>query len=291
MSDYLSILVRSIDQVATLEQQKWLNQTLVNLDNSQDLDSDLLLYITRARRFVGHAPLSSSTLDNNGNTISTAVGDLRIQNWEAGNAARVVLLLKALSLQPERQEAMVTNAYRMSDESEKTALIAGIALYADDDRYKGLALDSGRTNSLLLFRALATNNPYPCAYYSDAEFNQLVLKSLFLCVNTEQIIGLENRVNQELSRMCEDYYDERVAAQRSVPADIWLSVTPYASEHGLEILTNALSDDDRQHRYYAAIAVNRFRPQTAELYATIEMRLDQETDEQIGNLLSSFLNH
>jgi hypothetical protein len=286
MNDYFSTLARTIAQVATPEQQLWLTETLVKLENSQDLDSDLLLYITRARRFVGH-----SLLGNIADAIPTAIGDLHIQNWEAGNAARVVLLLKSLSLQPERQEAIVSNAYRMGDEAEKTALITGISLYADDDRYKELALDSGRTNSLILFRALATNNPYPSAYYSEAEFNQLVLKSLFLGVNTEQIIGLENRVNKELSRMCEDYYDERVAAQRSVPADIWLSVTPYASEHGFEILTKALSDNDWEHRYYAAIAVNRFRPQTAELYSTIETRLDQENDERISNLLSSFLNH
>ena len=286
MSDYFSTLLGAIDQVATSEQQQWLKETLANLEDSQDLDSDLLLFITRARRFVGH-----SLLDSNADAISTAVGDLQLQSWEAGNAARVALLLKALLLQPARQEAIVTNAYRMGDESEKTVLIAGIALYADDDRYKGLALDSGRTNSLILFQALATNNPYPPAYYSEAEFNQLVLKSLFMGVNTEHILGLTNRVNKELSRMCEEYYDERVAAQRSVPADIWLSITPYASEHGFEIMTKALSDEDREHRYYAAMAANRYRPQSADLNSTIKSRLDQENDEHINKLLSSFLNN
>jgi len=284
MSAYLSTLLTAIDNVASVEQQQWLRETLTKLEHSQDLDADLLLAITRARRLVGHTLLGSHAA-----TISTAVGEVHIQDWEAGSAARVALLLKALSLQPERQEAIVANAYQMGDEAEKTALIAGIALYADDDSYKELAQDSGRTNSLLLFCALASNNPYPAAYYNEAAFNQLVLKALFMGVNTDQIIGLEKRVNKELSRMCEDYYDERVAAQRSVPADIWLSITPHASEHGFRILAQALSDNDREQRYYAAIAINRYHPESAELKSAITSRLGQENDVQIRPLLKSFI--
>lgn len=284
MSDYLAILLDAIDKVASAEQQQWLSEALAKLENSQDLDDDLLLVITRARRMVGHTLLGSEA-----GAISTGIGKVLIQDWEAGNTARVVLLLKALTLQPERQEAIVTHAYQMGDEAETTALIAGIALYADDDRYKELALDSGRTNSLILFRALATYNPYPAAYYNEAEFNQLVLKSLFLGVNTNDITGLKNRANPELSRMCEDYYDERIAAQRSVPADIWLSVTPYASEHGLRILSQALSSDDRDQRYYAAIAINYYHPQDAGLQASCATQLEHEDDAQIQVLLKSII--
>jgi hypothetical protein len=282
MTNYLSTLVDTIKRVATEQQRQWLDETLAKLASSHDLDTDLPLAITRARRFVGQTPLGAAA-------ITTPIGEVTIQHWEAGNAARVALLLKAIPAQPEQQEAIIATAYRMGDEAEKAALIAAIALYADDARYKEIALDAGRTNSLPLFRALATGNPYPGAYYTEAEFNQLVLKLLFLAVNTEQVVKLQQRINPELSRMCEDYYDERIAAQRSVPADIWLSLTPYASEHGYRILAKALTNEEEiNHRYYAAMTIARYRPASDEINAAIETQLDQEKDERIRIFLRSY---
>jgi hypothetical protein len=48
----------------------------------------------------------------------------------------------------------------------------------------------------------------------------MVLKTLFLGVALERILGLDRRKTAELARMAEDYASERKAAGRSVPADI-----------------------------------------------------------------------
>jgi len=44
------------------------------------------------------------------------------------------------------------------------------------------------------------------------------------------VVGLETRLNPELSRMARDYAAERTAAGRTVPADIALAIGEPAKE-------------------------------------------------------------
>jgi len=48
-------------------------------------------------------------------------------------------------------------------------------------------------------------------------------------VRLERIVGLQSRVNAELTRMATDFAAERRAAGRSVPADIGLAMTGAAA--------------------------------------------------------------
>jgi len=50
------------------------------------------------------------------------------------------------------------------------------------------------------------------------------LKAMFNSIALERIVGLNARLNPELSRMARDYAAERTAAGRSVPADIDLAM-------------------------------------------------------------------
>ena len=52
----------------------------------------------------------------------------------------------------------------------------------------------------------------------------MVLKALFIGVRVERIVGLTRRLNPELSRMARDYAAERLAAGRTVPADLVLAL-------------------------------------------------------------------
>jgi len=56
----------------------------------------------------------------------------------------------------------------------------------------------------------------------------MVLKAMFNGVPLSRIIGLESRLNSELTRMALDYAAERRAAGRAVPADLSLALTPDA---------------------------------------------------------------
>lgn len=277
MSTHLETLRRAIRHVCTPEQARWLDEAIDGLRPGTALQDELATLIARARRRVGRQPLSETA-----GPIDSSDGPLTIAHWKAGDAARVALLLTAIDASGGTD--IVCQAYRLGDDAENTALVRGLSLYGDGDTLREMALNAGRTNSLLLLAALTLDNSYPAAHYTDREFNQMVLKALFLGLNIDAVQGLEGRSNPELSQMCEDYIDERLAAGRSVPADIWLAVAPHASSAGLERLQQALQDTSPEHRYHAAKALSR-RPPTPALSTTIDRQLQREPNQRVRRQL------
>lgn len=156
-----------------------------------------------------------------GDVLETPDGPVCLSAWEVGDAGRAILVLDALASDGD----VVTPLYRAGDEAERISITRGLSLFGPGDALKPLALETGRANSGILFGSLALDNPYPAARYTECEFNQLVLKTLFVGLPIGRIVKLAARANAELSRMCEDYIDERTAAGRSVPADIRLAMT------------------------------------------------------------------
>ncbi|BAU50259.1 hypothetical protein SVA_3725 [Sulfurifustis variabilis] len=166
-------------------------------------------------------------------------------------AARAVLLDDALMLAPDAALALARHLYRESDEAAQIDLVRSLPVLACAPALAPLALEAGRTNSRAVFEALALDNPYPARHYSEREFNQLVLKALFLGLPITRVVGLDGRANAELARMCEDYVEEREAAGRAVPADIWLALAPHASERGETMLRRYAASGEASHRRYA----------------------------------------
>ncbi len=95
------------------------------------------------------------------------------------------------------------------------------------------AVDACRTSIQPLFEAIACDNPYPAGHFPELNFNQMVLKALFNGVALSRIVGLQGRLNPEMSRMAGDYAAERRAAGRAVPADIDLAMI--ATDRGQEL--------------------------------------------------------
>jgi hypothetical protein len=77
-----------------------------------------------------------------------------------------------------------------------------------------------RTNAQRLFAAIAAENPYPARHFGALQFNQMVLKAVFVEVSVLRIEGLAERRTPELARMAEAYASERRAAGGPVPEDI-----------------------------------------------------------------------
>ena len=85
-----------------------------------------------------------------------------------------------------------------------------------------IAIEACRTNVETVFCAIALDNVYPAEHFADANFNQMVLKAVFIGAPVAQIEGLDTRRTPELIAMAESYGSERAAAGRPVPADIEL---------------------------------------------------------------------
>ncbi|HJR70544.1 MAG TPA: EboA domain-containing protein [Gammaproteobacteria bacterium] len=202
-----------------------------------------------------------------------------LRGWQTCDVGRALLLLAGSTRLPPAE--LAAKLYRAGDESERAAIVRSLSLLPEGATLKPVALDAGRVNSVTLFGALALDNPYPAAHYSEHEFNQLVLKTLFMGLPLGAVVGLERRANAELARMCGDFYDERTAAGRNAPVDIWLALVPFAPADRLELAKQHLVHADPAHRFHAALALGRRGARHPELRALLGERVKHETDARV----------
>ena len=140
--------------------------------------------------------------------------------WDLGLTGRVALILTGAALHPEHaQVPYVRQLYLRGDADEQAAVLRSLLLLPEPARFVELAVEACRTNVVDVFAAIACENAYPARYLPEPNFNQLVLKAIFVGLDTQRIAGLASRATPNLKRMVGDFASERRAAGRSVPAD------------------------------------------------------------------------
>ncbi|MGH9338533.1 MAG: EboA domain-containing protein [Acidobacteriota bacterium] len=236
----------------------------------------LLAYYTAASRKLGRQALALT--DREKEQLQTLDPVLPLDYWGVDEAGRVVLLLSLPDY--DGFEDLVLRCYRLGDSREQQSWLRGLSLLSGCKSFLETAIDACRTNMLPLFEAIACENPYPSLYFPELNFNQMVLKSLFLGVALSRIMGVESRFNPELSRMADDYVTEREAAGRSVPADIWLVLAPRIPAEGLPRVYRYLQHEDLEHRHWAAVGLGYVYNEGAR--TALERQLEVESDPRVA---------
>lgn len=145
-----------------------------------------------------------------------------LRGWSHAQLARLLLLLRlARDLAPSQFAACVDELFQTADVNERVMLVQSLPLLPDAGRFVERARESARSNIVPVFSAIAHNNDYARVFFDQTAWNQLVLKAAFLAVPIWSIIGLRERNNAELTMMLHHYANERQAASRSVPWDLW----------------------------------------------------------------------
>lgn len=163
---------------------------------------------------------TAAVTDDSGYTWSVA-------DWGRDEVGRAFLLVTASARIAEAdQVAWLDGCYRAGALRERTAVLRALPLLPEPARFLPIALDACRTSTQPIFEAIACENPYPAAHFSDPSFAQLAMKAVFTGVALARILGLVSRRTPELARMARDYAAERRAAGRAVPADLTLLETP-----------------------------------------------------------------
>ena len=270
----------------------WIASAMAGLKDCGDIMVELGMLSAMARRMMGKHPefeLLSGPLPSL--QVSSDIEPISLLHWSAGDAARAILYLEATRLHPDKTEAMITDVFRMGDEFERAAVVRALSLLPNPATLKPLALEASRINSLNLYTALALNNPYPALYFSEPEINQLILKSLFNMLDMTLILGLQNRTNPDLSRMCESYVQERRDAGREVPQDIWLPLAPHADDTGFAFIREYLKHELTGHRKFCTLAIpalpNTFQAEALQL---VREQLIIETDKEVRRLMEKIAN-
>ena len=214
------MLLQSVRRRTSADGWSWFDGTRRKLSESVT-ESTLLTAYTAATRRLGNLPLNIDS--NEAAELCTYSKIFLPDRWRVNDVARAIFLLTIVESAESSFHPLVTACYEMGDSSEQASWLRGLILLPECDRFLATAIDSCRTNIVPLFESIACENPYPCLYFPELNFNQMVMKSLFNGIRLSRIVGLESRLNDELRRMADDYASERRAAGREVPSDIHLA--------------------------------------------------------------------
>ena len=215
-------------------------------------DRDLYLLMSSVPRHVGKEALGLDDAGLAAAAASRAGWDPR--DWTLDQAARVYLLC-ASSADGAQCSARLDRLCTAADVGELVAYYRGLPLYPDPPRYALRAAEGVRSNMRVVFEAVAHRNPYPSEQFTEAAWNQLVLKALFVGSPLAPIVGLDRRRNATLARMLCDYAHERWAASRTVSPELWRCVGPFAEGPVLEDFARLFEHGTVAERQAAALAL------------------------------------
>ena len=176
-------------------------------------------------------------------------------DWNVADAARIVVLSQ-VSRTTKNFAPLFRSLCATADVAELTALYRGLPLYAKGDTLLDQVGEGLRSNMRGVFEAIIHHNPYPRQHFDQHRWNHMVLKALFVGSALSSIQGLDERANAELARMLCDFAQERHAAGRPLPFEIWRCVGPFAQGPMLDSLARALTSADATERCAAALALH-----------------------------------
>jgi hypothetical protein len=195
----------------------WTREVLASVARETSFDRIVVPYGAAQRRLRGVA----LQLGEEEESAFRALGAEMLAARGAAASFRALLLLTACrSSAVEQRVEIVDRVFRTGDNDERIDLLVTLPFLPSPADFAEIAVEACRSNVRDVFAAIACENDFPSRWFSDAAFNQMVMKALFSSVDLSRIHGLEARVNPELRRMAADYAAERRAANRSVPNDI-----------------------------------------------------------------------
>jgi hypothetical protein len=233
-------------------QRDWLNAQLKALDSDAS-DSALHLAFGMAPRKCGKAGLAPSEAQLA--ACERALPGWKPGDWSVADAARIVLLSQVSRATPNFAK-LFKSLCATADVAELTALYRGLPLYAKGETLLDQVGEGLRSNMRGVFEAIIHRNPYPLRHFDEHRWNHMVLKALFVGSALAPIEGLDKRANAELARMLCDFAQERHAAGRPVPFEIWRCVGRFAKDKMLDSLARALTSADATERSAAALALH-----------------------------------
>ncbi|MFE7842145.1 EboA domain-containing protein [Streptomyces sp. NPDC057474] len=177
--------------------------------------------------------------DHRGTHGPISVWELRLA--EAGrrcgtdhaDAVRVLILHAARA-----DTDALTRVYRQGTADERRAVLHALPHLVSGPDALHLVEDALRTNDTRLVAAAL--GPYTARHLAPHQWRHAVLKCLFTGVRVDEITGLTRRAHgdTELARMLGDHAEERTAAGRPVPEDLYrvlaLTASPPADEIGID---------------------------------------------------------
>ncbi|MEA5260521.1 EboA domain-containing protein [Arcicella aquatica] len=203
-----------------------------------------------------------------------------VHEWTMDRLTRVHLLLSIPHDSEETYLKNINSLFDTAEINEAVALYSALPYLAFPQKWVYRATEAVRSNIGLIFDSLAFRNTFASTYFSEAEWNQLVLKCIFNDKPIHLIHGLTERANQKLADTLSDFAHERWAAGRTVPAQVWRLVIQFLNESLLKDIEKLLLTDSQQNQIAAILVCKEttFEPAKSllEKYSTLVEGLDSQ---------------
>jgi len=224
----------------------WYCENYDTLLNTPD-EKTLYLSISLATRKVGK---SSIKINNDSRT------------WTIDQAVRVVFLANMNPLLPNHR-LWIDRFFTTADQNELVAIYQGIFYLPVPQFWLDKALFAARSNMTSIFLAIAYQNKFPCLYFSEDAWNQLVLKTLCLNFALSPIIGLTQRMNSNLREIFYENVLDQWAANRLVNPELWMCMANHLDEKTINLLSTVLEKNERIEQLTAIWALQHSKLESA----------------------------
>tara|TARA_R110001606_G_scaffold6190_4_gene27890 strand:- start:3460 stop:4308 length:849 start_codon:yes stop_codon:yes gene_type:complete len=216
----------------------WLKDKIEKMAGNKSSKDLFMTYSLLNVKFSALKPISFEDLDNNSSRYFNAHKANILQ------VARIYLLSEVLSQDIEFYTPKVANIIQVADTGELETFLKYLVLLPNPEAYKQTAVEALRTNIAIIFDAISLNNPYPAKYFNDQQWNQMYLKAAFMERDLSQIESVDERANEDLTRIISDYAHERWAASRKIDPMFWRPVSKFLNEELLNDMNTLLESED-----------------------------------------------
>jgi hypothetical protein len=218
----LSELIKEycLNELQDEKTKSWLDQKLHSIKTDQDFFISFALINKKIPR--DHLQLSPAQIQ----TIYLKYPEFNIENWTLDQLCRFSLLMYYSLLSVKS----LTKLISVADTREQISIFKSITYLENASHFTPIVVNGIRTNIVDIFDAIALKNPFAASYFSQDEWNQMILKAVFMERPIYQIKNIDQRKNEKLAHILFDYARERWAASRRVTPELWRMISGYITE-------------------------------------------------------------
>ncbi len=174
--------------------------------------------------------------------------------WTVDQLARIALM--AASYRDAASFAERLDRFCATAEiNELIAIYLGLPVYPAANLIAPRAHEAIRSGMKPVFEAVAHRNPYPSEVFAEDDWNQMVVKAVFIESPLWPVQGLDERGNPHLARMLVALASERRAAGRPISHEIWRCIAPHSDAEAIAAMTHAWATGVENGRLAIALAL------------------------------------
>lgn len=246
------LLTSIIEKNVTTDTYIWLQDKAAQVCKNDTFQ--LNLTFTIMPRKTGKKELVVSLTDLQ--LVSAYLPGLTVQHWTIDRLCRVWLLIQLESEEKESYVRSIENLFPQAEMNELMALYSSLPLLAYPETWILRCSEGVRSNMGTAMEAIMYHNPYPARWLQEMAWNQMVMRAFFTNKNVNNIIGLDERANQNLANILFDYVEERWAAHRKMDPQIWRLIGPFIDHAHFYMMEKLLKEGDETDKQAAALALS-----------------------------------